>query len=123
MVQGLWSSHRIGGLWQPSVGSQLSTVLASWSSQLSGVCTQPVVALQLSVVQASWSSQSSGVPGTQVPARHVSSPLQVLLSPHAVPSATGAKLQRPAWQVSAVQTLASVQSPSVAQGMQPSSLA
>src|SRR5262245_10677401 len=46
------------------------------------VCLHPDVGSQLSTVQGSPSSQSSGVPAVQTPARHVSTPLQMLPSPH-----------------------------------------
>src|SRR4029450_5260599 len=46
------------------------------------VCWHPDAGAQLSMVQGSPSSQSSGVPAVQTPARHVSTPLQMLPSPH-----------------------------------------
>src|SRR5262249_60993987 len=46
------------------------------------VCWHPALGSQLSVVQGSPSSQLSGVPAVQTPARHVSTPLQMLPSLH-----------------------------------------
>src|SRR5262249_61383727 len=46
------------------------------------VCWHPDLGSQLSTVQGSLSSQLSGVPAVQTPARHVSTPLQMLPSPH-----------------------------------------
>src|SRR5262249_45159939 len=46
------------------------------------VCWHPDAGAQLSTVQGSPSSQLSGVPAVQTPARHVSTPLQMLPSPH-----------------------------------------
>src|SRR5262249_36834425 len=46
------------------------------------VCWHPDLGSQLSTVQGSPSSQLSGVPAVQTPARHVSTPLQMLPSPH-----------------------------------------
>ena len=46
------------------------------------VCWHPDLGSQLSTVHGSPSSQLSGVPGRQTPARHVSTPLQMLSSPH-----------------------------------------
>src|SRR5581483_4975712 len=79
-------SSASGVVWQPATASHESTVHGSPSSQKTAVWTQPPAASQLSFVQTLWSSQRSGVPGTQMPAWHVSTPLQTLLSPHAVPS-------------------------------------
>src|SRR5262245_65101234 len=46
------------------------------------VCWHPDLGWQLSTVQGSPSSHASGVPAVQAPARHVSTPLQMLPSPH-----------------------------------------
>src|SRR5262249_18891083 len=46
------------------------------------VCWHPDLGSQVSTVQGSPSSQLSGVPAAQTPARHVSTPLQMLPSPH-----------------------------------------
>jgi hypothetical protein len=46
------------------------------------VCWHPDAGAQLSMVQGSPSSQLSGLPAVQTPAWHVSTPLQMLLSPH-----------------------------------------
>src|SRR5215468_1048976 len=46
------------------------------------VCWHPDLGSQLSTVQRSPSSQLSGVPAVQTPARHVSTPLQMLPSLH-----------------------------------------
>src|SRR5262249_20076112 len=66
------------------------------------------------------SSQTSGAPAMQVPARHVSAPLQTLPSLQAVPSSTGVYTQlRTGSQASVVQGLLSVQLSAAPAGQTP----
>jgi hypothetical protein len=125
--------------WQPKVGSHVSVVQTFESLQLravpaaqtplwhvsaplqalpsahdvpllTGRFRQPVTGSQLSVVQGLLSLQLGAVPGVQVPAWHVSAPLQTVVSAQLVPFATLTCWQPVTGsQLSVVQTFESLQ--------------
>ncbi len=95
-VHGLLSS--IGGetpVWQVPAPLQVSSPLQTFPSLHAvparmGVWATPVAGSQESVVQGFPSSRTGAVPAWQVPApSQASSPLQVLLSAHEKPAASG----------------------------------
>src|SRR5262249_2376556 len=69
---------------RPSETSRVHGLPSSAHGLVFAVKTQPVVGLHVSVVHALSSSHASGVPAVQLPAWHVSAPLQALPSLHGV---------------------------------------